>query len=146
MIKKKNKVKLTTMITNTTQDELARYAKDKDLFIGDIVETALHNFFHPFDKETHEKHNKMQLSKIINMLTAANNKLDIGLICNEEYIKTFFRNIPELTLEDSQARIATSVRITEGHENFMKRVIDSAINNKPNILSAFNITKINDIP
>jgi hypothetical protein len=141
MSKKTNKNKISTYLSKTTHDNLVRYSGDKHIFMADVIETALKEFFDPFDKENHEKNTKMQLAMIVKMLFGVTNRMDLSLICHEEFVKTFYRNIPELALEDSQAKALTQARIIEGTDNFLKRVFDSGINSNPNILSAFNITK-----
>lgn len=141
MTKKVNKIKVGTKLSKTLHDDLMRHSKDNNIYITDIVETAIKEYIHPYDKETHEKHTKMQLATTKNMLIGITNRLDITLICFEEFVKTFYRNIPELALEDSHAAVAINARIADGLDNFLKRVLDSGINNNPNILSTFNITK-----
>lgn len=135
MSKKVNRVRVYTNINKVLHDKLTRHCNDKNVFMNEVIETALENYFDPFDADNHEKYSKMQLARIINMLMELDNKASISLICNEESIKTFLRHTPVLELEDTQSRIAVNARIVDGHEKFMKNVIDSLTNIKPNILT-----------
>lgn len=128
-------------LSKELDSELSREAETKKKFKIDIVEEALKEYFHPFDKVNHEKYSKMQLARLQKEIIAVNNKLDITLIMFEEFMKTFYRNIPELSIEDKHAKLAIEARVHDGTESFVRRVIASAINNKPNILSALNISK-----
>ena len=140
---KVNKVKLGTKIPKTLHDDLMRHASDNNIYITDIIETAVREYIHPYEKENHEKHTKMQLATIINRLIGIANRQDISLCCFEELIKTFYRSIPELVIEnDPRARVALNARIAEVHAHFLTRVFDSGLNDEHNILSIFNTKKI----
>lgn len=147
MIRKNNhkepKVQILIRIPKTTYDELKRESTFKRLSMTEIACDALKEYFHPFDKENHEKHSKIQLARLMRDSIGINNKLDLLLIVFEEYIKTFYYHTQNVTFEDEQAKIATAARVLDGRQKFIERILTSAINNKPNILSELGILRGN---
>ena len=81
--------------------------------MGQIVSDALNDYFHPFEKENHEKYTKMQLANTKKDLLALNNKMDIVLIFLEEFAKTYFYTANAVEFEDGGGKIVLNMRANE---------------------------------
>lgn len=142
---RKKTVKISNHVTLTKiiDDELSREAKNRGMHKNQLIEDALNEYFRPVDKENHERHTKMQLARLQREVNVIQNKLDIIMIQHEEAIKSLYSLIPEIEIDPSDEAARTAIRATvkKGQDNYNKRVIESSMGNRPNILSALNISK-----
>lgn len=139
--KKSPGIQIQVRIPKTAYDELQYEARKKRIFMGQIISDALNEYFHPFDKENHEKYTKMQLANTKRDMTVLNNKLDIVLVFLEEYAKTFLYNTNIVEFEDEGAKIFLNIQATEKYEQMMERMLKGILSGSPNIIDRLCLTK-----
>lgn len=139
--KKSPGIQIQVRIPKTMHDELSYEARRRRIFMGQVVSDALHDYFHPFDKENHEKYTKMQLANNKRDLIAMNNKLDVVLVFLEETAKTLFYNTNALEFEDDGAKVILAMRANEKYEQMMKRMLKGILDETPNIIDRLCLTK-----
>ncbi|MBK5275613.1 MAG: hypothetical protein JJE30_11245 [Desulfuromonadales bacterium] len=140
--KKSPGIQIQVRIPKTAHDELSYEARKKRRFMGQIVSDALNEYFHPFDKENHEKYSKMQLANTKKNLIALNNKMDIVLIFLEEFAKAFFYNTNVVEFEDEGGKVVLNTRAIQKYEQMIERMLKNILNESPNIIDKLYLTKI----
>lgn len=134
-------VQIQVRIPKTAHDELSYEARKKRIFMGQIVSSALNEYFHPFDKENHEKYTKMQLANTKRDLIVLNNKMDIVLIFLEEFAKTYFYNSNAVEFEDEGTKFVLNMHATEKFEQMMERMSKNILSGSPNIIDKLYLSK-----
>jgi hypothetical protein len=139
--KKSPGIQIQVRIPKTAHDELSYEARKKRRFMGQIVSDALNDYFHPFDKENHEKYTKIQLANTKRDLIVLNNKLDIVLVFLEEFAKTVFYNPTAVEFEDEGAKVIFNMQAAEKYEQMMERILKGLLSESPNIIDRLCLSK-----
>jgi hypothetical protein len=139
--KKSSGIQIQVRIPKTTHDELSYEARKKCRFMGQIVSDALSEYFHPFDKENHEKFTKIQLGNTKRDMITLNNKLDIILVFLEEFAKTVFHNTSAVEFEDEGAKIYLNMQANKMYEEMIERMLKGLISDSPNIIDKLYLSK-----
>jgi hypothetical protein len=139
--KKSPGIQIQVRIPKTAHDELQYEARKKRIFMGQVVSNALNEYFHPFDKENHEKYSKIQLANTKRDLIVLNNKLDIMMVFMEEFAKTLFYSTNDVEFEDEHAKVLLKMRATVKYEEMMERLLRDILNGAPNIIDRLSLSK-----
>jgi len=139
--KKSPGIQIQVRIPKISHDELSYEARRKRRFMGQIVSDALNDYFHPFEKENHEKYTKMQLANTKKDLIALNNKMDIVLIFLEEFAKTYFYTANAVEFEDGGGKIVLNMRANEKYEQMIERMLKNVLSESPNIIDKLYLSK-----
>lgn len=139
--KKSPGIQIQVRIPKTSHDELSYEARKKRRFMGQIVSDALNEYFHPFDKENHEKFTKIQLANTKRDLIALSNKMDIVLIFLEEFAKTYFYNTNIVDFEDEGGKVVLNMHATEKFEQMIERMLKNILSESPNIIDKLYLSK-----
>jgi hypothetical protein len=139
--KKSPGIQIQARIPKTTHEELSYEARRKRRFMGQIVSEALNEYFHPFDKDNHEKYTKVQLASTKKDLIALNNKLDIVLVFLEEFAKSFFYNTNTVEFEDEGAKVALNIQAKEKYAQMIERMLKDILSGTPNIVDKLYLSK-----
>ncbi len=139
--KKSPGIQIQVRIPKTAHDELSYEARRKRRFMGQIVSDALNKYFHPFEKENHEMHTKMQLANTKRDLIALSNKMDIVLIFLEEFAKTFLYNTNMVDFEDKGGKVVLNMHASEKFEQMIERMHKNILSESPNIIDRLYLSK-----
>jgi len=139
--KKSPGIQIQIRIPKTMHDELSYEARKKRRFMGQIVTDALDDYFHPFDKENHEKYTKIQLGTIKRDLIALNNKMDIILIFLEQFAKTLFQSTRDVEFEDENAKRFLFIQAKEKYEQMIERMLKDLLSGSENIIDKLYLSK-----
>lgn len=132
--KKVDNLKITYRIPKDIYDLLMQEKKKSRKTENAIVIAAIEEYLAPHEKITHERDSKMSFNALLKRQQALENKVDLFLLFQEEFARTFYFNTQTVEHENIETQ---KKRMEDGIDNIFHRVELSITGQKDSILKRF---------